>query len=78
MTTVTIDLTQEAMLEPEMLLACLQQVNRTDYHTVDIFCNPRKKDEWLEWGLRVKYNGGGGIFIGAIQRNKGAVYEFHS
>ena len=53
---------------------------------VDIFINPRSPDdapdynhpEWLEYGLKFEYETGGQMFVGMIQRKRGADYEFHS
>jgi hypothetical protein len=78
MTQVTIDDCRAALNEPGMLEVCLNRLDRVDYDTVDIYCNNRKADGWLEWGLKIKYVGPGGIYVGAIQRQKGGEYEFHS
>lgn len=45
---------------------------------VTIFVNPRDKEGWLEYGLKFEYTTGGQMFVGMIQRNPGASYEFHS
>lgn len=37
-----------------------------------------KSPGWLEWIINIKYHGGGRLTIGALQREVGAEYEFHS
>lgn len=45
---------------------------------VTIFGNERANTGWLEFSMRVEYPGGGGMFIGCIQRTADAEPEFHS
>lgn len=58
-----------------------QQVNGTEGEAV-VYLNNRgtyiSQPDWLEHVIRVAYANGGGITIGAIQREPGAKSEFHS
>lgn len=62
--------------------ALVNALARTLYHQnvkkVTIFVNERDKHAWLEYGLKFEYTHGGQMFIGMIQREQGAQYEFHS
>jgi len=71
----------------QLLIAVLERALRhvhQDGSTADIYCDARgtqngsQSPEWLEFGLRVQYATGGSLYIGCIQRTKGANFEFHS
>lgn len=66
-----------------------ETIARANHHAqhpqaqVTIFVTPRSIEGpnpqgWLEYGLRVYYGGGGGTYIGCIQRSVGAKCEFRS
>lgn len=46
--------------------------------TATIYVTPRDKHGWLEYITRYEYENGGGLTVGAIQREPGAPVEFHS
>ena len=70
--------------------ALQKALDRALYHQhvskVTIYVSPRVPDdapdynypEWLEYGLHFEYDTGGKMFVGMIQRKRGAEYEFHS
>lgn len=60
------------------LQKCLQVVCHQQPKTATIMVAPRKPSGWLEYGVRVDYAGGGGMFIAVIQRTEGAEFESHS
>lgn len=45
---------------------------------VTIFPSGPNKDGWLEWILKYEFVDGGGLTVGAIQREPNATVEFHS
>jgi hypothetical protein len=75
-------------LDDGMMFAVLQRLTHhvQQAEMIDVYPQERipvdapawKSPGWLEWILRIKYRGGGGLTIGAIQRTVGAGYEFHS
>lgn len=76
-----------AASEPFMLSTVLARAaNWANAESILILCNPRvpadapahQNPGWLEYAMRVNFKGGGGITIGAIQRQIGAEVEFHS
>jgi hypothetical protein len=73
-------------LDPGMLMAVLTRIARhvPQAKQIDVYTSPRKPMDawsdpgWLEWGIKYQYRGGGGLYVGAIQRAPDAEYEFHS
>lgn len=75
-------------LDDEMLDAVLHKCARhlPQAKLIDVYPQERvpadapayKNPGWLEWGISITYRGGGGLFIGAIQRKVGAEFEFHT
>ena len=74
--------------EPDryLLRACLIRcVQYTKARKITISCTDRVPDDapayqhpqWLEFIMRIDYEGEGGLTIGAIQRDKEAEIEFH-
>ncbi len=43
-----------------------------------LYISARQKSGWLEYALHIQYGGGGGLFIGCIQRGIGEQCEFHT
>lgn len=43
-----------------------------------VYCSGREKSGWCEHIMRLEYEDGGGMTIGAIQRQPGNTFEFHS
>ena len=69
-------------LDANMLAACLakcaQQLTNSQYLTAEIHTNARDANGWLEYRIIFRYTDGRAFVIGAIQRQPGAEYEFHS
>lgn len=74
-----IEIIDREFAESEALQTAL---DRTLWHQhvsrVTIFVNEREKTGWLEYGLKFEYSTGGQMFIAMIQREPGAIYEYHS
>jgi hypothetical protein len=67
--------------DPGMFQAVFERVilrHGPQAESIDIYPSDRKPDGWLEWLCRVQYRGGGALTIGAIQRQPGGEYEFHT
>jgi hypothetical protein len=74
--------------EPEFLAAVIDRAKRhaINARETKIYVSPRVPDDapiwrnpgWLEYGINVEYVDGGRLFIGAIQRAKGAPIEYHT
>lgn len=65
--------------EDAALQAALQRIALHQHlERVDVFIEPRKKDGWLEYGIKFQYAPAGQLFVGMIQREPGANFEFHS
>lgn len=74
--------------EPEFFAAVMATAARHTHRAkeIKVFCAaripddapPYKNPQWLEYSISISYEDGGKLFIGAIQRTKGATVEFHS
>ena len=79
MPTTTIDIHDRYAADEDHLQAALRVVLR-HHHVMqaDIFVQPREASGWLEYICRIKYDTGGGMTIGVIQRAPGEPVEAHS
>ena len=62
-----------------LLQACvarMAQYNRLENAT--LYVNERNKEGWLEYFMVMQYDDGGKLTVGALQRNTGMQFEFHS
>ena len=62
-----------------LLQACvarMAQYNRL--RDAEIYVNARDAKGWLEFGMQMWFEDGGRLFVGALQRNTGMQFEFHS
>jgi hypothetical protein len=82
------DYDDTAKAEPEFFEAVMTHAMRHAHNakSITVFCTPRVADDapdykhpqWIEYGISIQYLDSGKLFIGAIQRNKGAPVEFHT
>jgi hypothetical protein len=74
--------------EPDFLAAVIDRAKRDAINAreIKIYVSPRVPDDapiwrnpgWLEYGINIEWNTGGRLYIGAIQRTRGAPIEYHS
>ena len=72
--------------EHEAAQALYKHIARVEGGTlqaVRVYADPRKPPEsreagWLEWSINYQYASGSKLFVGMIQRQPGADFEFHS
>ena len=64
----------------DLLEVCLLRANNrlSEGGECSLFVVPRDKDGWMQIGMAYTYTSGSKMFVGAIQRNFGSVFEFHS
>lgn len=67
-------------IDTNMLVAVL---SRAAHHiaqatSIRIYVDKRLPTGWIEYIMAIEYKGGGRLTIGAIQRELGGQYEFHS
>lgn len=72
-----IDLADEEVLRA-VLMRCVR--DRAEIKSVDLVCSERRESGHLEYGMYMTYRGeeDRGITIGVVQREAGAIVEFHS
>ncbi len=80
MTELNIQIKGIAMAEQVPLATALARVAREakDLAGVEIFCQSRLIDGFLEYGIMYTFKTGGRMYVAMIQRKQGAEYEFHS
>ena len=68
-------------LDAGILMAVLTRVvawHAPQASLIDIYPQERERDGSAQWICNLKYRGGGGMTIVALQREAGAVVELHS
>lgn len=79
MSNVKISNIQLAMVEPEMLAACLEKAMKYEDSNIAIWPKARNQGGWLEWSIDIhSFDKKHKLFLGAIQRDHLANFEFHS
>lgn len=62
-----------------LLQAVLQRVSmHQNVEDVRVYANRRDAEGWLEFITIFRYRDGGSLTVGALQREPGAPFEFHS
>lgn len=82
-----IDIHNRELAEDEALAKALVLAQRHQHvERVDVYVEQRvpldapvwRNPGWLEYGVNFKYETGGGMYVGLIQRTPGAPFECHS
>lgn len=76
----TIVVHNRELAEDTHLEACLRLAGVRHQHVehADVYVSPRTEGGWLEYGVNLKYETGGGMFLGVIQRTPNDNIEVHS